>query len=137
MAAGQQTHADPRDLLRTMAADRDALGGGRSASGGRSTTSEADAHFVVRREEEKKNKTWDNISCSLLDKTGQEVKITALLRQPRLGNTKHGPAVFMKLCGLNKKTKHIFLLNTARFHIFTQQQMGLGTTHKERKLAPD
>lgn len=52
MAAGQQTHADPRDLFRTTAADRDALGGGRSASSGRST-SEADAHFVVRREEEK------------------------------------------------------------------------------------
>lgn len=53
MAAGQQTHADPRDLLRAMAADRDALGGGRSASSGRSTTSEADAHFVVRRKEKK------------------------------------------------------------------------------------
>lgn len=55
MAARQQTHADPRDLLRMMAADRDALGGGRSASSGRSTTSEADAHFVVRREGKKKN----------------------------------------------------------------------------------
>lgn len=59
MAARQQTHADPRDLLRMMAADRDALGGGRSASSGRSTTSEADAHFVVRREGKKKKKNTE------------------------------------------------------------------------------
>lgn len=72
MAAGQQMHADPRDLFRTTAADRDALGGGRSASSGRSTTSEADAHFVVRREEEK-NKT----------KHGTTFHVHCLTRQDR------------------------------------------------------